>query len=56
MINIEFNHVACPGFEPGRLSRKGSCSYNIYSTIPTIKYFLLNIKVWHHWGRIDTPF
>ncbi|KAF6040908.1 EXOSC9 [Bugula neritina] len=23
MINIEFNHVACPGFEPGRLSRKG---------------------------------
>ena len=23
MINIEFNHVACPGFEPGRLSRYG---------------------------------
>lgn len=22
-INMDFNYVACPGFEPGRMSKKG---------------------------------
>ena len=33
LINMEFNHVACPGYEPGRLSRKGTC-FQTFKAIP----------------------